>query len=426
LPLVIASLLYALCSNVISADNPLTLGEAQRMAVQQSRMLAAKDFAAIGAGEMAVAAGRRPDPVLKFGVDNLPVDGPDRFSVTRDFMTQRRVGLMQELTRGDKLRSRAERFERDAEKSLAEKTAAIATIQRDTALAWLDRYYADAMATLVTEQAHQVRLEIQAAEAAYRSSRGGLAEIIAARSSLVALDDRASELRRRVDNAKVQLARWIGGDASRPLAGKPQTDTIRLDPAALEFQLGHHPAIAVLSKQAAVALADARLAQANTKADWSVELAFQQRGPAYSNMLSLGVSVPLQWDRKNRQDREWSARLAQVEQANAEREDALRAHIAEVRSLLNDWQSSRERHARYERELIPLAALRSTAELAAYRGGKAVLGGVLAARRGEVDARLQALQLEAETARLWAQLNFLFPLDESAPSLPMLMHKDTK
>jgi hypothetical protein len=33
----------------------------------------------------------------------------------------------------------------------------------------------------------------------------------------------------------------------------------------------------------------------------------------------------------------------------------------------------------------------------------------LAARRGEIDVRLQALQLEADTARLWAQLNFLFP-----------------
>jgi hypothetical protein len=41
---------------------------------------------------------------------------------------------------------------------------------------------------------------------------------------------------------------------------------------------------------------------------------------------------------------------------------------------------------------------------------------VLQARRGEIDARLQALQLEAETARLWAQLNFLVPLDHTQGS----------
>ncbi|MES2759116.1 MAG: TolC family protein [Pseudomonadota bacterium] len=425
-PVIVASLLFVLCRAAVAADTPLTLGEAQQRAVQQSRLLAAKDFSATAASEMALAAGRLPDPVLKFGVDNLPVDGPDRFSLTRDFMTQRRVGLMQELTRGDKLRSRAERFQREAEKSSAEKTATTATIQRDTALAWLYRYYAEAMAAVVADQAAQARLEIQAAEAAYRANRGGQADIIAARSALVAFDDRSSEIGRRVGNATVMLARWIGADAQRPLAGKPDTDSVHLDGATLDTQLGHHPAIAILGKQAEIAAADARLAQANTKADWSVELAFQQRGPAYANMLSLGVSVPLQWDRKNRQDREVSARLAQVEQANAERDDALRAHIAEVRSLLNEWHNNRERQARYQRELIPLAASRSTAELAAYRGGKASLAAVLAARRAEVDARLQALQLEADTARLWAQLNFLFPLDQASRAAPVSMHKDSK
>ncbi|MFX4921872.1 hypothetical protein ABTC28_19130, partial [Acinetobacter baumannii] len=45
----------------------------------------------------------------------------------------------------------------------------------------------------------------------------------------------------------------------------------------------------------------------------------------------------------------------------------------------------------------------------AYRGGKASLAELLAARRNEIDVRQQALQLQMETARLWAQLNFLFP-----------------
>ena len=39
---------------------------------------------------------------------------------------------------------------------------------------------------------------------------------------------------------------------------------------------------------------------------------------------------------------------------------------------------------------------------------------MLLARRNEIDVRLQALQLEIDTARLWAQLNFLFPEGEMA------------
>ena len=70
----------------------LSLADAQRRAVERSRLLVAQDSAVASSREMAVAAGQLPDPVLRFGVDNLPVNGPDQFSVTRDFMTMRQIG----------------------------------------------------------------------------------------------------------------------------------------------------------------------------------------------------------------------------------------------------------------------------------------------------------------------------------------------
>ena len=39
---------------------------------------------------------------------NLPINGEDRFSLTQDFMTMRSVGVMQEITRSDKLKARNE------------------------------------------------------------------------------------------------------------------------------------------------------------------------------------------------------------------------------------------------------------------------------------------------------------------------------
>ena len=126
-------------------------------------------------------------------------------------------------------------------------------------------------------------------------------------------------------------------------------------------------------------------------------------------MVSFGVSILLPWDRGNRQDREVAAKLAAAEQARALREELLRAHVGEVRALLAEWQSGRERLVRYERELIPLAAERSRAALAAYQGARAGAGELLLARRNETEVRMQAVQLEMETARFWAQLNFLTP-----------------
>lgn len=419
-------------SPACAVESALTLPEAQRLATARSRQLAAQDSAALASREMAAAAGRLPDPALKFGIDNLPVTGPDAYSATSDFMTMRRVGLMQEFTRGEKRQLRAERFEREAERSLAEKSAMLAVIQRDTALAWLDRYYAEAMAAVVAEQAREIGLEIEAAESAYRAGRGSQAEVFAARSAKAALEDRASEIGRRIRTANTMLARWVGTASEAPLAGKPVTDAIRLDSRSLDAQLAHHPQIATLTKQVELAATEAKLAQANTKADWSLEAAYQQRGSAYSNMISIGVSIPLQWDQRNRQDREVAAKLAIADQAEALREEALRAHISEVRAQILDWENGRERSARYERELVPLAGERTRAVLSAYRGGKAGLPDVLAARRNEIEVRVQALQLEMETARLWAQINFTFPDDaasrhaNTATNLPVNPAGDAK
>ncbi len=413
----------ALSNQAAAAEAPLTLAQARHLALERSRQLSAQDHAVAASRDMAVAAKQLPDPVLKIGIDNLPVNGVDRYSLTSDFMTMRRVGVMQEFTRADKRSLRASRFEREAEKSLAEKDVAAAAIERNTALAWLDRYYAEAMAAVIAEQGAQAKAEMQAAEGAYRAGRGSQADLYAARSALAAFDDRTSETQRRIRNATTMLGRWVGAAANLPLAGKPDTDTIRLDPATLDAQLEHHPQIAVLAKQEEIAQTEARLAQANKKSDWSVEVAYQQRGQAYSNMISVGVSIPLQWDQKNRQDRELSAKLASLEQAKAEREETLREHIAETRATINEWENNRERSARYQDELIPLARQRASATIVAYRGGKASLADVLAARRNEIDVRIQALQLEADTGRLWAQLNFLSPQAGATSQASTTMNK---
>jgi outer membrane protein TolC len=418
-PIAVVALAMAVwAQTALAVATPLSLAEAQRLAIARSRQLDAQDAATAASQDRAVAARQLPDPVLKVGVDNLPVTGAGRYSLGDDFMTMRRIGVIQEYTRADKRRLRAERFEREADKAAAEKERLAAAIERDTALAWLDRYYIEAMIAVIAEQRAQAKLAVEAAEGAYRAGRGSQADVFGARTGLGMIDDRASELDRKLRNATVRLERWIGAAAQQPLFGKPGIDQLRfnlatLDSASLGAHLAHHPDIAVLGRQAQVAQAEADLARANEHPDWTVEVSYQRRGAAFSDMVSVGLSVPLQWDRNNRQDRELGARLAAVEQARDERDEMLREHVADTRALINEWQNDRERRQRYERELIPLGAERSAAALAAYRGGKAGISEVLAARRDEIDVRLQALQLEAAAAQLWAQLNFLYPSTES-------------
>lgn len=393
-----------------AADAPLTFDEALRLAASQSPQLAAQDAAVNAATEMSLAADRLPDPVLRLGVDNLPVDGPDRYSVTADFMTMRRIGVMQEFTRGEKRRLRGERGELEAGRERANRRNVLAGVQRDAAIAWQERWYVEQMREVLGALASETRASIEAAEAAYRGARGTRSDLLAARATLVMLEDRGAMLDRQLRAAKIALARWIGADAERPLQGPPpESSALREDPAALDRELQHHPVLAALGRQAALAETDVRLAQEAKKPDWSVELAYQQRGPAFSNMVSIGVSIPLPVAPAQRQDRDIAAKLAAAEQARAQFDDALRAHTAEVHAMVADWESGRDRLRRIETELAPLAAQRSDAALAAYRGNTGTLAAAIEARRNESEVRLQALQLAAEVARAWAQLNFLVP-----------------
>lgn len=398
------------------AVEPLNLEQALQLAQSRSQGLVAQDSATLAAREMAVSAGQLPDPTLKIGLNNLPVNGPDAGSLTRDFMTMRTIGVSQEFTREDKRQARAARYEREAETAHASRELTLANLQRDTAMAWLDRYYQERMRDVLAMQRDEARLQVEAADSAYRAGRGSQADVFAARSAIAQLEDRIAVTERQLATAKTQLARWIGEPASQTLGALPLMETTHLDPATLDTELAHHPELAVMAKQEQMAQADAAVAQANKKADWSVELMYSQRGPSYSNMVSIGLSVPLQWDQKSRQDREIAAKLAVVAQAHAQLEEATRAHTAETREMLQEWLSDRDRLKRYDSAFLPLAAQRTQAAVVAYRGNTGTLNAVLEARRAEIDTRMDELRLEMETARLWAQLNYLTPADHVAAS----------
>ncbi|MDO9093589.1 MAG: TolC family protein [Rubrivivax sp.] len=407
-------LLLAMFAPTVFAQPVLSLDRAVVDAAARSHRVAAAESQAQAARETAVAAGQLPDPVLKLGLNNLPIDGPDRYSVTRDFMTMRSVGLMQDLTRADKRNARARRAEREVDLANVARQATLAELQRDTALAWLDRSYQESLRELLQSQIAQAELQVQAAETLYRSGQGSQAEIFAARGSVEQLRDGLAQAEREVAVATTRLERWVGEVARLQLAPRPALRLPAWTEGALSEHLNQHPQIATAAQQEAIADSDVAVARAAKSSDWSVELMVSQRGPAYSNMVSVNFSVPLQWDQKNRQDRDLAARLAGVGEARARREELQRAHEAEVRAMLQEWRSHEERLQRYDASLLPLASQRSEAALVAYRSGTGALPAVLDARRSEVDVRMERLRIELERARVWAQLNYLLPSHDGA------------
>ncbi|RZL07330.1 MAG: TolC family protein [Rubrivivax sp.] len=388
-----------------AADEPLSLSAAVRSALAHSRSLDASTAAAQGAREMAVAAAQRPDPVLRLSLDNLPVDGPERFSTTRDFMTMRSIGLMQTLPNADKRRARGERFEREADAALSERAKRVALLQTEVAQAWLERRMQEQRLQLLRTQIDEARVLVQTLDAGLRGGRGSAADALSARESMAQLEQGLIGVQAERANAGLTLARFTGGLPDQPLADPPPFDRTVLDVTSVE----RWPDLAALQAREAVARAEAEVARQDLKPDWSAEIMFSQRGSQFSNMVSIGVSVPLQWDKPQRQQRELAARLARVNELEAEREEQTRERVLQVQRWQWEWKAGLERLAFLDAQRQPLALQRVDVTLAAYRGGREGLGAVLQARRDALNLALERLALERDTAGLWAQLEYLFP-----------------
>jgi len=391
-----------------AAAAPLSLTEALSIADRESSLLAAQRSAISAAEETTASARELPDPKLKFGIDNLPADGPDRYSLTRDFMTMRKIGVMQEFVRSDKREIRGRRAEQELAREQAMLGDARAALRRDVAQLWIERYFAERMAAVVDEQYAEADLQRETLQAGLRAGKTQPADLLALQVNLQSLLDRRAEYRRQAARAAALLSRWLGAESARPLAALPS----RLLPAQhreLATHAENHPHLQTLERQIDIAHNDAALARAANKPDWGLEVAYAQRGPQFSNMLSVQISIDLPLFQTNRQDRSVAAKMAQVEQARALKEDALRQHLAEANATRADWEAASARLQRFDDSLLPLARERAQLALAAYRGGQAPLAAALEARRGEIELRLQQLQLAAEQGRAYAQLLYFLP-----------------
>lgn len=389
-------------AQTLSFEDALRAGEAQapRLAAQRQALVAAT-------GQVG-RAGELPDPRLKLGLENLPVTGAGRLRYDADFMTMRTIGIAQEFPNQAKRSARNARAERRRDLEAANLAAERVSVRHEIARAWMEVHYAERARDVLHRLAAQVRLQSDAAAAGIARGRLGASEGYLLQGALAQVEDRIIEQDKAVEKARNVLAAWIGNAARRPLAAPPDVGYLAHEATHLVGRIDEHPLLKVLDEREALARAGVDLARSTRERDWSMQVGYAQREPAFSNMISLSFSFDLRTATERRQDRDVETALAEAERARALREDARRMHEAEVRNLLSDWSTAGRRVERYATVLLPLARARVEAALADYRGGRGELGAVLEAERALSETELARLKSETERARAWAGLNYLY------------------
>ena len=418
LALVAAVLLASpLAAQSVGTAATLTLQESLALAESRSPQLAGAEYAATAARERGIASSQLPDPVLRLGLDNVPLNGPDAGSLTADFMTMRRIGIAQEFTDSQRRSLRRLRGDVEADRELARREAARAVLRQEVALAWLDQYFAQQVAELWRTLEQEVRLQVATLQGSLATGRASAAELRTAEAVVVQTEDQIAAAEQQARSGALQLSRWVGMQTENRTVGPlPDMATAVYDPEQSATIAGH-PQVAVLRQDTLLAETDLKLATRSKTPDWSLEVAYQQRGPAYSNMVSIGVNIPLPLFPGERQDRGIAASQAQLALAQTNLQDTLRQYQAELRVNLAEWRSLQRRAQALRRALLPLAEDRVVQTLASYSGGNATLAQVLEARRAGVDARMQVLLLERDAARAWARVNFQFAAGDHLASV---------
>lgn len=385
---------------------PLSFEQALTLALHENPALAASAAKTDAARQAAIPAGALPDPKLALGIDNLPIDGTDRFSTTRDFMTMRRISVMQEVPNRDKRHAREAVAQGRTAVAEAEARIVRLTVQRETAVAWISRYTLEQQLMRIDALFAENRLLDAAVRARFASGLGRADETVAPRQEAALLEERRDELIARREQAVALLKRWIGAAADAPLAGVPPDWPIARD--TLTHNLAHHPALTAFDPLGRVLDAEADEAQAAKKSDWSVALSYQQRGPQFGNMAGVEFSFDLPLFPGTRQEPRIAAKRAERAALDAERESMLREHAAQLAGDLADYERLSRAVSRQRTVLLPLADEKAALTLAAWRGGKGSLSDLIIARRERIDTELKATALEGERGQMAARLHFAY------------------
>lgn len=375
---------------------PLSFDAALRLAEQGAPSLAAKALDVAAARSSAVAAGRLSDPKLRLGLENFPISGPPAWRFGPESMTMTTLGVMQDVPSGGKRRAARDRAAADIDRTQAASRLEARDVRLGAALAWIDLHYAHRRLAALDEVDRALSPLRRSAPAQLLAGAARPAQALEADQLTAALGDRRAELTAAVAKARAELARWTG-DPAAEVAGAPPAYAV--NPANLRAGLQRGPDLAAYDALERQADADLAAARADKRPDWTWELTYQHRDARWGEMVSLGATVSLPVFAAKRQDPAIAARAATASRVRLDREAARRELTAALDTDLADQVRLRDRLARAETTLVPLAKRRADLETASYAAGSAGLDDVLQAFLALADAHIDRLDREAALSR---------------------------
>jgi outer membrane protein TolC len=388
-------------------DIPLTIAEAETLALASEPGQQALRARAAALEEQAVVAGALPDPMLRLGLNNYPIESG---GFTTEGMTNVGAVYRQAFPRGD-TRSLSElKFNRLAEAQTREADARGDDVLAAVRVAWLDLYYWSQAGDLVRESRPFFDDLATITRSLYAVGRRNQQDVLRAELELSRLDDRLIDIERQQRRARAQLREWIGDEAGRRVADKlPQWD----DAPPLEellAALAAHPALQAADARIEAQDTSVGLAEQRSKPGWSLDVGYSYRngslpnGDPRSDFVTVGVTVDLPFFRKKSVDSTLSAALQDRGAALADRERLLRSLESRLAAEYARWQELSRRLNLYEDRILVQARDHAQAALLAYQNDRGDFADVMRGYIDDLNTRIDYVRLNVEREQAYAML----------------------
>jgi outer membrane protein TolC len=386
---------------------PLTLAEAENLALDQEPGRAALLARASAFDDHAVAAGQLPDPTMSMGLANYPISSG---GFSTEGMTQAQLGFHQDLPSGKSRAFSTSRLESMSLEMSSSADARVRDVLTNVRSGWLEAYYWQHAHDIVTKSRPFFQDLLTVTRSLYAVGRKTQHDVLRAELELGRLDDRLIQINRRHMQAKAVLSEWLGPDASRPVALKlPAWDQL---PAieVLHETLASHPALRAADARVDAQRAGVALAEERKKPGWALDLGYGYRdgnlpsGDPRSDFVSLSVTMDLPFFRKNRQDRSLAAALSERSASEFEKYELSRRLLSQLDSEYAHWQDLTRRIALYDSLILSLSENQAQAALLAYQSDVGDFADVMRGYIDDLNTRLDHVRLQVERGQSYTVL----------------------
>jgi len=317
-------------------------------------------------------AGALEDPMLEAGLLNAPIQP---FSLDREDMTMKMLGLSQKLPYPGKRALREQVAAKDAETFKYGLSETRNRVVRDLKFAYFDLALTDATVRLLKTNRQILGQFLDVAESRYAVGQAAQAEVLKAQSQLGRMNEELLRMERERPVAEAELARLLGrrADAAPVAAELPSLREVALNLEALQ-QTALHQRPQLLGLQSAIERSSKtlELARKEKQPDFDVRFSYGQRdknplGVPREDVFSLTVAMNLPVWRADKIEPRIAEAQALRDRALDLRQAQQNEVLAQLRQQLAITEQSRKSVLLYDTGILPQARLAVEATLAAYK-----------------------------------------------------------